>query len=239
MIPSDTHKKMMSAFQLLDTQNLSLSSFNHVVTILKGIHPELDKKLEVCEVALDKFQKIQSGDMISLSAESLPEESEEQKKRKKALLFFIQSIKDLKSEIKRVEGEFKNSQNNSSSQTMWHIGRIIKFAKGPFGVITLIALVIIGFSFIFLKNSSKPVRVSIQITPTPTIFPSNMQKGIIYNGKQIPLSQLYIGHGSDCDAPHYHAVTGFVVATDGTKFVDPEGCGFGKVASTQVIAIPK
>src|SRR5437868_5212620 len=102
----NTHQKMMSAYELLQQDVISVSSFEHIRTILKGIHPQVDEKLEECSEAFSKLQKIQSGDVITLSAEALPEDTEEKKKRKKALLFFINSVKDLKSEIQRITSEF-------------------------------------------------------------------------------------------------------------------------------------
>src|SRR5260221_14717372 len=109
-IPSDTHQKMMSAYQLLQQDILSVGTFENVRTILKGIHPGIDEKLEQCSQALSKLQKIQSGDIITLSAEAIPEDTEENKKRKKALLFFINSLKDLKSEIQRIDSEFAQAK---------------------------------------------------------------------------------------------------------------------------------
>src|ERR1700682_4101940 len=105
-MPPDTHEKVISVYQLLQGETISISTFEHVRTILKGLHPKVDKKLEICSKALDKLQKIQSGDIITLSAERFPEDTEEKRKRKKVLLFFINSLKNLKGEIKRIDAEF-------------------------------------------------------------------------------------------------------------------------------------
>src|SRR5260221_9401483 len=101
-LPSASHEKIKSAYQLLDAGTISISTFEHICTLLKGIHPTIDEKLEVCSHALGTLQKLQSGDIITLSVEGLTEDTEEKKKRKKALLFFISSLKNLKSEIKRI-----------------------------------------------------------------------------------------------------------------------------------------
>ena len=79
-ISSDAHKKLMAAYELLTGASLSVDSFEHIHTVIKGIHPELDKKLEVCAAALDGLQKIQSLDVISLTADALPEDTEEKRK---------------------------------------------------------------------------------------------------------------------------------------------------------------
>src|SRR5690348_3584994 len=96
-IPTDAHERLMSAFQLLQSPSISVSTFEQIRTLIKGIHSGIDEKLELCSKALSNIQKIQAGDIITLSAESLPQESEEQKKRKKIILFFITNIKDLQS----------------------------------------------------------------------------------------------------------------------------------------------
>ncbi len=245
-IPSATNEKMMSAYQLLQEETINVSTFEHIRTIVKGIHPEVDKKLEICSQALSKLQKIQSGDVITLSAEGLPEETEKQKKRKKALLFFISSLKNLQNEMKRVDAELTQANKNDGPSiqnqlTAW--GRIIKFAKGPFGVVTLIAIVVVGFSLLQghkTQNSSVSTRDLI----SPSVVSNNKSKiqVIVFNGKQIPLTQFYIGHGPDCldinnPTPHYHAKNGSVTALDGTVIRDPEGCGFGKVKDVQVVEV--
>ena len=222
----DANERINAALQLLTGSELSISTFESIRKLIKGLHPELDKKLQVCSEALDKLQKIENADILTLSAEHLPEETEKQKKRKKALIFFIESIKDLKSEIKRVQGEF-GSQSTTSSQLMsW--GRIIKFAKGPVGLVTLAAIIVV---VVMPKSHTQ--------SATPASSPKQAVQIITYQGKQLPLTGLYVGHGPDCDSPHYHATGGKVTALDGSVVLDPEGCGFGKVADTQVTTIQK
>jgi hypothetical protein len=227
-ITSDAHEKLESAYQLLQGGTISVSTFEHVCTILKGLHPKLDEKLDICSKALDNLQKIESGDIIALSAEGLPEDTEERKKRKKALLFFINSFKNLKSEVERIDAEFAHegaSGNPSVQSQLTASGRILGFAKGPFGIATLIALGIVGF-LILTRHPSKNTSI---VSPKVQV--------IMYNGKQIPVSQLYVGRGSDCDSPHYHATTGSVTATDGTVIPDPENCGYGKLKDMQVTEV--
>ncbi len=64
-------------------------------------------------------------------------------------------------------------------------------------------------------------------------------KVIIVNGKKVPLAQVHIGQGPECDSEtkqyaHYHANTGSATALDGTVLTDPGGCGFGKVKDIPV-----
>ncbi len=244
-MPEDTHKRIMSAYELLQSGSISIDTFEHIRTILKGLHPGIDKKLEACSKALGKIEKIGSGDLITLSTESLPEGTEEQKKRKKALIFFITSIKDLRSEINRINKEFTNAEKSGNTQQSglksW--GRIIAFGKGPFGIVTLIALVVIGV-LLLIGNHNSSLSSSkglVQATLSPTAVPSSNPKipVIIVNDKKIPLNQLHIGqpHIPGCDSQHYHANGGVATALDGTKVIDPGGCGFGKVKDVRVIEV--
>jgi hypothetical protein len=230
-IPQDGHVRMKSAFDLLSTPSISFSTFEQVRALIKGLHPEIDRKLEICSKALANVQKIQTGDIISLTAENLPEENEEQKKRKKFLLFFINSVKDLKNEIKRVQNEF--SKGNSSQNQVKQWGGIIKYAKGPFGIITAIAIgIVIFLTAIHGKTENMKLKTA---NLTPPL--KNQIQVITYNGKQIPLSQLYVGHGPDCDSPHYHATNGQVVTLDNIVVKDPEGCGFGRIKDVKVTIV--
>lgn len=231
-LPTDTHDKMMSAYHLLDQDVLNINSFEHIRVLLKGLHPEIDKNLEKAAKALAVLEKLQEGDVITLSAEHLPEATDKQKKRKKALLFFITHIKDLQNEIKRVSTEMSQS-NGSANDTAWHAGKIIKYAKGPLGIIT-IAAVIIVIIVPFINKPSSQNKIA-----SPTIVPSGKSVQVItYNGKKIPLSQFFVGHGPDCDSPHYHAPgEKTVAALDGTVLQDPGGCGFGKVKDMQVTTV--
>ncbi len=229
-ISTSTHEKINAAYLLLQTDRITIDAFEHVRTVLKGIHPDIDRKLDVCSKLLGKLKKVQSGDVITLSVEALPEDLDEEKKRKKALLLFINSIKNLKSEIKRVEAEFTHATGNDTSQQnqIKSSTRILARAKGPLGIITLAAVLVIGFSLIThnkTQNNSTPARSLTKI------------QVILFGDKQIPLSELHIGqpHVPNCDSTHYHAITGHVTALDGTVLQDPGNCGFGKVKDVQII----
>jgi len=65
--------------------------------------------------------------------------------------------------------------------------------------------------------------------------PTRTIKVIIVNGRKIPLEQVHIGQGPECDElAHYHANKASVTALDGTKLTDPGGCGYGKVKDIPV-----
>src|SRR5260221_7276345 len=182
-IPTDAKEKLNAAYELLQGPILSYGTFHHIHTLVKGLHPEVDKKLEIASKAFIVLQKLQEGDVITLSTEHLPETTESQKKRKKALLFFITHIKDLQNEIKRVSAEM-SQPSNSASDTAWHVGRIIKYAKGPVGLITIAALIIVGVALLLHKSQPKTDQ---------TVHPTGKSIQVItYKGKQIPLTQFFI-----------------------------------------------
>ncbi|GEM_PF-2531928 len=230
-------KRLKAALNLLSNPELfSHSNFESIRTLVKGIDPKIDRALDSLTHSLSHLEKIHEGDVINLAAEALPEETEEQKKRKKALLFFIKNLNELKSEIARVEKELETAQqNNSSRQQAMSSGKIIHFAKGPFGIVTLVAVVIVGI--VIFTNSIK-TKQNETIKPTTVVAPQVAVKGIIVNGKKIPLSEIYVGTGNDCDSSHYHALNHVAVkALDGSTVSDPGGCGFGRVRDVSVVDI--
>lgn len=232
---SEVRDKISASYQLLQGSSISISTFEQVRILLKGIHPEVDRKLVACSRALARVQKVQVGDIITLSAEVLPEDTEEKKKRKKALLLFISSYKNLKSEIQRIESELAQASQSSEKSIdpqlrAW--GRIVGFSKGPFGIITIAALIILATLTVMSVK-----RPQTQKSIHPSVRQGATLQVITYNGKQIPLSQLYVGTGPDCDSPHYHANNGKVTTLDGLVIPDPEGCGYGKLKDIRVTEV--
>src|SRR5205807_397699 len=146
---------------------------------------------------------------------------------KKALIFFINSINNLKSEIKRVQTEL-NKKNKSSNS----FDKIVSGAKGPFGIITIVAVIIVAIALFVMPKNNTTKQQSVAVTPAAQTSGAKV-KAIIFKGKTIPLTQFQIGHGPDCGGsgvPHYHAPNETTVkALDGTVLQDPGGCGFGKV----------
>ncbi|SRR5258706_3781776 len=229
----DIKNRAEAAYKLLSGPTTTKEQFEAACALLKGIHPRLDRIIISSSKALQHVTRLQNGKIIDLTAESLPEYTEEDKKRKKYILLFIKYWKELKGEVARVRGEMEKVQGEKEHTHIGEakgIGRILAWAKGPFGLITLAALVIIFGSMLLTQRKSEPQN--------PGTKTSNTIKVIQFSGKSIPLSAVYIGNGSDCSAPHYHALDHVsVTATDGTKVADPGGCGFGKVSEVQVIEI--
>ena len=160
----EVQKRLLAAYSLLAEPTTTREKFNHVSTLIRGIHPHLDSALERSHEALSTLDKIVAGDVITLSAEHLPENTEEEKRRKKYLLLFIHSWKDLQSEVSRVSAEFQNQAQTPAQQgSRWW--RIVKGAKGPLGVITVVAVGLVA-----LQTTS--VQVTIQNKGCETLYPS-------------------------------------------------------------------
>jgi len=168
-------KRLFAAQQILQNQTVSKETFYALRTLLHGVHPKIDLHLASAGKALTHIEKIQRGDVIALTIESLPEDTVENKKRKKAIIFFLKFWNDLKGEVKRVQAEFHGN---------FSIGKIIAGAKGPLGLITLIAAGVAALQLtsveIRIKNSgcetihpvvSFPVKIpglTLPDTPIPS-----------------------------------------------------------------------
>ncbi len=137
----DAHTKILTAQKLFMEPTVSLDTVKRISTLLKGINPKVDAALMRAEKELETFEKIYGGHVVELGAEHLPEDTEEKKNRKKALLFFIRTWKDLQGEVSRVQAELAgaNSSQNSGDKTT-HWGRVFNFAKGPLGIVTIVAV---------------------------------------------------------------------------------------------------
>jgi len=238
MDKSDVQARMQAAFKLLSQDAVTTDTFDQIKTLLKGVNPQLDKKLTTISQVLAKYKKISNKEIIELTAEHLPEKTAEQKKRKKALLLLINGWDDLKSEVKRLQHEFQKPQE-THQEKMHSFGRIVAGARGPFGIGTLVALVVIGVMMFGSNNNVAETAQDVSPAPTQALENTTKVKGIIYQEKKIPLSEFRVGEGPECDKDsHYHARNDIsVTAVDGSIFYDPAGCGFGKVKDVKVVDI--
>ncbi len=217
---SEAKKRILAAQKLLNDTGINKETFEAIRALVKGIHPRMDKIFNTCSEQLSTFEKYQKGEILELSLEAMPETTQEHKKRKKALLLFLHNWKELKGEIVRVQQELESPTfHQQRTNRIKSVGRIVVLAKGPVGMITLIAVVVVLVS---AARQKQTLTVKTQY--------------LIVNSHKVPLSQFHIGTGTDCDAAHYHAknITS-VTAVDGTVLSDPGGCGFGKVASVPQI----
>src|SRR3989344_4557189 len=164
------HKRFIAAQALLLEPTTSREKFELIRTLVKGANPQLDNVLDRCAKELSTFDKFLAGDVVSFSAENLPENTEEEKKRKKALVFFIGSWNTLKKEVARVQKELAAAESaetggESPPTGGTHWRRIFNFAKGPFGLITIAAVGIV------LTAQAVSVKVTIQNQGCDPIVP--------------------------------------------------------------------
>jgi hypothetical protein len=230
MDSKDLQNRIEEAYKLLTQPTTNRVKFESIRTLIKGVNPKIDEALKNVSRALSDFSKLEKGKVIELTAEYLPENTEEEKKRKKRILILISHWKNLTSEVERIKKDLSQNPEKPLKNTV----KIIKYAKGPFGIITIFAvLVVAGFSFL-----------NIQKTPEQTSRPIDKEltgrktQVIIVEGKKIPLSEVHSVAGPECEGkPHYHANINFTAAaTDGTEVqeTDPSGCGYGKVEDIKV-----
>ena len=132
MNSQDAKEKFLVASKLIFDETTSTEKFEEVRKLIKGINPQVDRLLESCSEAISKIEKLQKGDVIDLTAESLPEKTGEEKRRKKAILFFVKSWRDLQDEMERVRAEFEKGQGKSGKEKVESLGRITAQTKKPF-----------------------------------------------------------------------------------------------------------
>lgn len=238
MDPLDTKKRIFAVHKLLVEKTTTKQKFESVRTLIKGLNPRIDAILIDASKALSELEKIQKGEFIELSAEHLPENTEEEKKRKKAFLWFVGSWKDLKGEVERVKKEFEQGKQGQNQQIS-SAGKIIAFAKGPFGMMTALAVIaVIVLSVFGVKKETLNKTVPQKQTAVGAKI-----KVIIVDGKQIPLTELTTSQGPECltgseETSHYHVKDHTTAkALDGSIVSDPGGCGFGKVSEVRIIEV--
>lgn len=257
MSSDQLRQKVEAAAKVLNGESTTFDKLESALTLLKGASPNVDKKLDRVLFHLSNLRNLQEGDIVELTLASLPERDEKEKKRKKARLILLRAIGELRSEIERVQKDLSKEERGEQTSTQT-LGNTFAFAKGPFGIITLVAVGVVA-TLLFLNRgkSEKSAIISVSPTPSPAVAtpspvsqtpsprsPSPVAGGkiqvITFDGKKVPLSQLDVLTGPDCtnspsEAPHYHAANSqYVTSLDGTQINDPGGCAFGKVSETAV-----
>lgn len=158
-------EKIDAALQLLLEETTTFAKFEKIRILIKGINPKIDKTLASCSDIVKKLKKIQKSEILELSIGALPEHTEEQKKRKKYLLLFIFSWKDLRVEVARVQRFYQQHMASGKMTTQDYLASASKLtatAKGPFGLITALAVVIVGVGGVLAYLNSTAVNITIK-----------------------------------------------------------------------------
>lgn len=155
----DKSKKLLAVGELLSVETTSKEKLTAIGHLIKGVDPVLEEKYNKCVTILNNLDEaLKATDVIELVADKLPGHTPEQKKRKKVLLLFITAFKDLGSEVKRLEREMeRGSESGSKAGKASGIARVLAFAKGPLGIVTIAAVAIVA-----LKPGSATVTVKNQ-----------------------------------------------------------------------------
>ena len=244
--PKDIRQKFEAVQKFLETDSTTRDKFNSAKTLIAGVNPRIDSLLNTLSSQMSQMEKLQKGEVIELTAENWPENTVEEKKRKRRILLFIKTWKNLKGEVARVQKELNAKQGGETRQSS--VDRFVKIAstaKGPFGIVTVAAVVIAGAMLLF-GSQNKSVNTTPEESLTiPSIAAGTEQKiqAIKVGEKTIALSQLTTGQGPECltgvkEAVHYHAKDHNTArATDGSMTNDPGGCGFGKVDDEEIVLV--
>lgn len=171
--------RLRAADKLLQAEGTTLAQIESVKTLLKGLNPKIDTLLTSCAKALsniEKLERLQKGDVITVSAEVLPETTEKEKKRKKALLLFLTQWKQLKGEVARIEKELAahpSGQPKTGAQHAMSVGRILGLAKGPLGLVTLVAagLVLLNATSVKIHITNDGCSPVTPVTSVPIRIP--------------------------------------------------------------------
>ncbi len=211
--PKTNKEKIDAAMQLLLDDTTTTAKFEKIRTLVKGINPKIDQSLEICSKGIKTLKRLQEGDIIELTAVGLPEGSPEQKKRKKALLFLITSWKGLKSEVTRVQKLYGQQGADGKMTTQEHLatfGKLAATSKGPFGLITALAVVVVGVGAALAYLNSTIVNISIKNQGCATIYPV-VKLPVPIPGIKLPTDTIPNGGQAVASVP------AFTVNVDGMK----------------------
>ncbi len=155
-------KRLAAAHTILQADEIDRATFDSLKALLSGINPKVDKLLAATGKAFKHADQLQKGDIIELTLEAWPEATPEDKKRKKALLLFFKLWNDLKGEVARVQKEFEAShQSGQGNAGAW--GNILAAAKGPLGIVTVIAVGLVAIkmtevSVVIRNHGCQPIE---------------------------------------------------------------------------------
>lgn len=211
--PKTSKEKIDAALQLMLDNTTTIAKFEKIRILLKGINPKIDNALETCSKGIKTLKRVQTGDIIELTATNLPEHTEKQKKRKKYLLVFISSWKNLKGEVARVEKLYKEQNADDKLTTQEHLataGKLVATSKGPFGLITGLAVVVVGVGAVLAFLNFSAVNITIKNQGCSPVTPI-VKLPVPIPGIKLPTETIYSGGEAVASVPP------FTVNVDGTR----------------------
>ncbi len=172
MNSTELQKRLEAAHDILDDKKTTFEKFAALKNLVKGLSSQIDLNLEAAGKELEKLEHMHKGELLELVIEEIPEITEEEKKRKKFLLLFNKHWKEIKSEVTRIQNELKEvkQHGNTAKSQAKGLGRIIGFAKGPLGLITIIAAGIVILNSLSVKVIVKNIgcqSISLLSSPFP------------------------------------------------------------------------
>lgn len=188
---ADTKKRLNAAYGLLSESTTTLEKVRSLKALISGINPELDKKWAELDRYVSTIEHMESGEVIDLAIDSLPEVTEEQKKRKKVLVLFFKYWNDLKSEVQRVQNEFESQKQSGQGGSVW--ARIFSASKGPLAIVTIIAVGIAALS-------ATSVDITIQNNGCSTLY-ANSKVPISLPGLVLPSDPIPSGGSATATIP--------------------------------------
>lgn len=182
---NDLQKRIGAARELIFDTLISSGKLGSVRTLIAGINPSLDSMLERCEKEVSTIEKMYNGEVVLLGAENLPENTEEEKKRKKYLLLFLKSLKELRSEVERVQKELNaGGEGNTSQLTGSRWARVFRVVKGTLGLTTLAA---VGIVLVLRATTVTVVVTNDECSPLEVRAPYGIWlPGVLLPNESIP-----------------------------------------------------
>lgn len=188
---ADTKKRLSAAYGLLSQSTTTLEKVRSLKSLISGINPKLDAKWAELDRYISTIEHIESGEVLDLAVESLPETTEEQKKRKKILVLFFKYWNDLKSEVERVQKEFDSQKQSGQGGSLWV--RIFSASKGPLAVVTIVAIGIAALS-------ATSVDITIQNNGCSTLY-ANSKVPVSIPGLALPSDPIPSGGSATATIP--------------------------------------
>ena len=80
---NEQRERLKAVEELLSGNTTSGEKLNSIKTLIKGIHPKIDNLLESCAKTLASIEKIQNSQIVELTAENFPEQTEKKNEERK------------------------------------------------------------------------------------------------------------------------------------------------------------